>query len=406
MLKDYFSLSFKNLKQRGLRSGLTMLGIFIGIAAVVSLITMGQGLETAIMGQFGSLSVDRLTIQNKQTGFAPPGSAVVEKLDDDDLNIIKSVRGVKTIVTRLIRVGQLEYNSVSGFGYAIDLPNSKEAEDFLYEEFGVGAEQGRLLRYDDRGKVLLGHQFSETDDFEKEFRAGKTVELNGEAFEIVGILEKSSSMQLNGLVMISTADMEELFDIEEKEYDLIVLQVEDKDNVEYVAEEIERKLRKDRNEDLGEESFSVETPAESLDSVRSILDIINLIVVGIAAISLFVGGVGIANTMYTSVVERTREIGVMKAIGAENKDVLMIFLIESGMLGLVGGIIGAIIGLGIAFGAAGAANSAMGGDLFAVALSWPLLIGAVAFSFVVGVLSGILPAIQASKLNVVDALRS
>jgi putative ABC transport system permease protein len=110
--------------------------------------------------------------------------------------------------------------------------------------------------------------------------------------------------------------------------------------------------------------------------------------------------------MYTSVVERTREIGIMKAIGAKNREILYIFLIESGLLGLVGGIAGALLGLGGALAISGIANQALGADLFIVSVSYPLLLSAVSFSFFVGILSGILPAIQASKLNVVDALRS
>jgi len=406
MIKDYFLLAFGNLRHRGLRSWLTMLGIFIGIAAVVSLITMGQGLQEAITGQLGSLSIDRLTIQNKQTGFAPPGAAVVEKLNEDDLKIIEGVKGIDKVVTRLIRVGSLTYNDISGFGFAVDLPNTDEGANFIYESFNLKAEEGRLLKSDDRGKILLGHQFLETDDFEKDFRIGAKLKLNDKDFEIVGFLEQSSSFQINGLVMITNQDLEDLLNIE-KEYDLIIVQVQDKDDLEQVAEEIERKLRKDRHEKIGKESFTVETPIQSLSTVNDVLNVVNIIVVGIAMISLFVGGVGIANTMYTSIVERTREIGVMKAIGAKNKDVLSIFLIESGLLGLVGGIVGAIIGLLAALGISSIANQALGGgDLFLVEISYPLLLGAISFSFFVGILSGIIPAIQASKLKVVDALRS
>lgn len=404
MLKDYFSLAFGSLRHRGLRSWLTMIGIFIGIAAVVSLITMGQGLQEAITGQFGALSVDKLTIQNKQTGFAPPGAAVVEKLNRDDLKIIESTRGVDKVITRLIRVGSLTYNGISGFGYAVDLPNTREGADVVYESFNLEAEEGRLLRHDDQGKVLLGNRFLKTDDFGKAFRVGKTLKLNDKTFEIVGMLEQSSSFQTNGLVLITNADMEDLFDVD-NEFDLIVAQVENKDDIEDVGSEIKRKLRKDRDEDIGEESFSVETPIQSLDSVNDVLGIVNLIVIGIAGISLFVGGVGIANTMYTSVVERRREIGVMKSIGAKNKDILTIFIIEAGLLGLAGGIIGALIGIGGALGVSSIANQALGGNLFLVSFNFPLLIGAVGFSFFVGILSGIFPAMQASKLNVVDALR-
>jgi len=140
--------------------------------------------------------------------------------------------------------------------------------------------------------------------------------------------------------------------------------------------------------------------------VNNVLNIINVIVIGIALISLFVGGVGIANTMYTSVLERTKEIGVMKAIGARNSDIMWIFMIESGLLGLVGGIVGALMGLGGAMLAANLANQALGNDLFIVSVDYVLLFGAVGFSFFVGIISGVLPAIQASKLNVVEALRS
>ena len=404
MIKDYFSLAFGNLRHRGLRSWLTILGIFIGIAAVVSLISMGAGLKTAITGQFGVLSVDKLTIQNKQTGFAPPGSAVIEKLNSDDLKIIEGVSGVDKVVTRLIRVGSLEYNGIKGFGYAADIPDAPEDAEFVYESIGLKAAEGRLLKQGDKGMVLLGNNFMTTDDFGREFRVGKIVKINGEDFKIIGFLEKSSSFQFNGLVLVLTSDLEELEGIK-GEYDMIIAQVENKDKIEDVAVEIERKLRDDRNEKLGEESFTVQTPLEAISSVNTILNIINLIVIGIAMISLFVGGVGIANTMYTSVLERTREIGVMKAIGARNSDILKIFLIESGLLGLVGGIVGALIGLGGAIVISSIVNQALGGSLFLVTISYPLLIGSIAFAFIVGVVSGILPAIQASKLNVVDALR-
>ena len=126
MIIDYFLLAFRNLKAKGTRSWLTIIGIVIGIAAVVSLISLGQGLQTAITGQLGALSLDTLTIQNKGAGFGPPGSTVVEKLNENDLRIIKSINGIDKVVTRLIRVGSLEYNEVSGFGFGADIPEEKE----------------------------------------------------------------------------------------------------------------------------------------------------------------------------------------------------------------------------------------------------------------------------------------
>jgi len=405
MFKDYFSLAFKNVRKRGLRSWLTILGIFIGIAAVVSLISLGAGLKAAVLGQFGGLAVDILDVQNKQVGFAPPGSAVIEKLNDNDLEIIENVRGVKIVIPRLIRIGELEYNGISGFGYGTDIPEEKENMEFIYEMFEFEAEQGRLLKTGDSGKILLGNNFLDSDDFGKPFAVGKKVKINDKEFEIVGFLEKSSNFQLNSVLFLMHNDLSKLMD-SGGEYDIFAVQVEDKDEIEEVAEAISDRLKKDRNEKIGEETFTVETPLQSLSAVNNVLNIINLIVIGIATISLFVGGVGIANTMYTSVVERTREIGIMKAVGARNSDVMWLFLIESGLLGLVGGIVGALMGLGGAILVSNLANSALGNDLFIVSVNYSLLFGAIGFSFFVGIISGVLPALQASKLNVVDALRS
>ena len=114
MIKDYFSLALKNLKHRGLRSWLTMLGIFIGIAAVVALISLGQGLQQAVTGQFSTLSIDKLIIQNSGTGFGPPGSTAIRKLTSHDLDLIKNIQGVKLATGRLIRMVKIEYNKNIG----------------------------------------------------------------------------------------------------------------------------------------------------------------------------------------------------------------------------------------------------------------------------------------------------
>jgi putative ABC transport system permease protein len=405
MIKDYFLLAFKNVRHRGLRSWLTILGVFIGIAAVVALISMGQGLNAAITGQFGALSVDKLTIQNKGTGFGPPGSTVVEKLTEQDIKIIESVNGVNLVIPRLIRVAKVEYNDVATFSYVADMPDNKEASDAIYETFTAETAKGKLLEPGDYGKILLGNDYLKSETFGKDIDVGRKIKIEGKEFEVVGILEKSSTFTINLAIMMNHEDLSELLNTGD-EYDLLVAQVQNPDQIDIVAKEIERKLRNDRHEKIGEESFSVQTPLQALGSVKTILNIINIIVIGIAAISLFVGGVGIANTMYTSVLERTKEIGVMKAIGARNKDILSIFLIESGLLGLVGGVAGATAGLVGAISVSKVAAQFLGENLFIISISWPLLIGAISFSFFVGIVSGILPAFQASKLKIVDALRS
>jgi putative ABC transport system permease protein len=404
MKKDYFFLAFGNLKHRGLRSWLTILGVFIGIAAVVALITMGEGLRTAVTGQFSTLSADNLAIENAGTGMGSPGSTVITKLNEHDVEVIKGVNGVKEVIPRLIRIAKIEFNKNRNYYYLASIPADTKLAELTYSSMNLKIEEGRLLKTTDIGKVVIGSDVKEEDSFEKEILVGNKILINGKNFEVIGILKTASSFEVNSAIIMNEEEMKKLLDIED-EYDLIDVKVYDSKEAETVSERIKEELRQDRNEDLGEEDFSVKTSLEAISSVNVILDIINLIVGGIAAISLFVGGIGIMNTMYTSVLERTKEIGTMKAVGAKNKEILWIFIIESGMLGLIGGIIGAAFGIGLAFGVSGIANAALGGTFLEVSLSYPLILGAIAFAFFIGLFSGLTPAMQASKLKPVEAFR-
>ena len=404
MIKDYFSLAFNNFKRRRLRAWLTILGIFIGIAAVVSLISLGAGLREAVTGQFGALSTDTLTIQNSGTGFGPPGSTTIVKLTSHDVNIIKRVNGVGEVISRLIRITKIEYNNAATFAYIANLPEDEGQVEIVYGEFDAEVQSGRLLKADDSGKILLGSDFASTDAYGKPVSVGSKLKLQGKDFQVVGILEETSTFTVNSAILMTEKDMKDLLNIGE-EVDFIVAKIKDGFETEEVAKDIEEALRRDRGQKLGEEDFSVQTPVQALATVNTILTVINTIVAGIAAISLIVGGIGIANTMYTSVLERKKEIGTMKAIGARNKDILLIFLIESGFLGIVGGVIGVAIGVGMSFAVSTIANAAFGSTILKFQINYYLIFGALLFSFLIGSLAGLLPARQASKLNPVEALR-
>lgn len=406
MIQDFFLLSVNSMKRRKLRSWLTLLGIFIGIAAVVSLMSLGQGLKDAVSAQFGTLSPDILTFMNAETGFGPPGATAINKLTEHDLMVIEGVSGVETVIPRLLRVAKIEYNEVLSFGYIVNMPKDKKQLDIIYEQLNLKPESGRLLGLSDKGKVLIGNDFSTTDDYGKKIRVGSKVKFQGKEFEVVGILEKSSSFTSNMAVYMLEEDMRETLNIPKEEYDFFAIKVENKDKVEKTAEEIKRKIRNDRKEKIGEEDFSVETPMQSLSAVNSILDIVNIVVIGIAAISLLIGGIGIANTMYTSILERTKEIGTMKAIGAKNSDIWTLFVIEAGLFGLIGGISGAMLGILLSYGVSAIANNYFGQTILKFTLSMPLLLEAIGFSFLIGILAGLIPSYQASKLKPVDALRA
>ncbi|MEK6848158.1 MAG: FtsX-like permease family protein, partial [Nanoarchaeota archaeon] len=206
------------------------------------------------------------------------------------------------------------------------------------------------------------------------------------------------------IILMSEKDMNNLFNIGD-ESDIIVVKIESEEITGKVAKDLEDKLRRDRKQKKGEEDFSIQTPEKAFESVSLILNIINLIVSGIAGISLLVGGIGVANVMYASVLERTRDIGVMKAVGARNSDILYIFVIESCLLGLIGGIAGSFLGIGLAFLASASANAYFDNQILKVTFSLQLIIASVIFSLFIGLLAGVLPARQAAKLKPVEALR-
>jgi len=405
MIKDFFIFSIKNLRNRKLRSWLTMIGIFIGIASVVALIGLGEGLRHAINSQFSFLGTDIVSV-TASGGFGPPGTGVVDPLTDKELDAIEDVKGVKGVAGRIMESGKLAFNNNVGFGFAASMPDGEERE-LMEHLMNMEAQKGRLLEDGDRGVVFLGANFLEEENgFGKPINPGSKVELLDEEFKVIGILEKKGNFQLDSTVFVNDNDLRELVDREEGEYDIIAVRFDESEDIKKIQADIEKKLRKIRDVKEGEEDFSVQTPASVLENVNSVLLGIQIFVYIIAGISLLVGGIGIMNTMYTSVVERTKEVGIMKSIGARNSSIFSLFFIESGFLGSVGGIVGATLGFSLATSLASVGRIALGSDLISAHITPQLFIGSILFSFILGTFFGTLPALQASKLNPVDAIRS
>jgi putative ABC transport system permease protein len=274
----------------------------------------------------------------------------------------------------------------------------------LIQENLVKIEKGVSLDEGDNYKAVIGYSHGYGDIWEKSIKLKEKIIIEGIEFKVVGIIKKVGNPIDDGLVYIPKDTLKEILSIDDEESQIIV-KTSKGFNPEEVAEEIERKLRRFRGEKEGQETFTARTSEQAMQIFTNIFNIVQAVLVGIAAISLLVGGVGIMNTMYTSVLERTKEIGTMKAIGAKNSQIMTLFLFEAGLLGLVGGIIGVGIGGGIAKIAEIIAFSYLGTELLKANLSVPLVVGALLFSFIIGSLSGILPAYQASNLKPVDALR-
>ncbi|NTV22853.1 MAG: ABC transporter permease [Nanoarchaeota archaeon] len=402
MLVDLLKLSWAGIKHRRLRSWLTMIGIFIGIAAVVSLVGLGEGLRVAITSQFGFLGTDSLTVTAVSPGFGPPGQGAVNPLKDDLMKKIESIQGVNTAYARIVESALLEYNDNQRMSYVGSVPEGHDRKSFE-TMLNLNIETGRLLRDSDKAKVVLGNRYSTEDIFGKPVEVGKEVLINGEPFIVIGILEKKGSFIVDGSILMNEQDAKELYN-DDKTVDLIIVKVESEALVPQVQENVEKLLRKERGVKVGEEDFQVQTPAKALESLNQTLFAIQLFVYIIATISLVVGGIGIMNTMYTAVLERTREIGIMKAIGARNSMIFLLFFLESGFIGLVGGIIGTGLGFSLSHGLAFLARQA-GFRLIQASVSPLLIFGSLAFSFSLGTIFGVLPALRAAKMQPVEALR-
>ena len=404
MLADYIRFSVGNFKRRKIRSFLTMIGVFIGIAAVVSLIGLGEGLRTAILSQFGFLGVDVLSVQASGISYAgPPGTGAITPLTDDLAEKIEKVSGVEAAINRYLKSGTFEFNDRQTIGSAMSMPEG-DRRKIVETMMNIKAEQGRLLKDGDARKVLLGNSFAEEDVFGKGIKAGDSVLLNNIKYEVVGIMEKKGSFLFDYAVLINEETLLQDFG-DDGSVNIIGIKVRYPNEIDRVKADVERLLRKERDVKEGEEDFIVESPQKTLETLNSSLFAVQLFVYIIAGISLIVGGIGIMNTMYTAVIERTKEIGIMKSIGAKNSTIFGIFAIESGLLGMVGGIIGIILGLIFAYGLAAAGRVALGVDLIQAHVSIALIFMSLAFSFIVGLVAGVLPAYQASKLQPVEALR-
>jgi putative ABC transport system permease protein len=233
---------------------------------------------------------------------------------------------------------------------------------------------------------------------------GDKILINGEKFEVVGFYEEVGNPQDDSQIYISEDAFVKLYPDSKDKFGYLLLSSASDTDPNELADRIGEKLRKFKGQDKGKEDFYIQTLADVMEIYGAVINILSGILVLIALISLIVASVNIMNTMYTAVLERTNEIGVMKAIGAKNSDILLVFIFESGFLGMVGGIIGVILGYVIAK-LGGAIAAASGYSLLQPYFPWYLAAGCIIFAFLAGAVSGVLPAVQASKLKPVDALR-
>ena len=406
MIIDYFNFALSGIRHRKLRSWLTMIGIFIGITAVVALISIGQGMQAAIDDQFKKIGSNRIIVSPGGGGIETSnplmGGLVSAKLTDDDVKFIQKIRGVEFAAGPVIQPVKVKFKDEVKYLTSTNVPTDDESVEFLKGiEYYIIAD-GKYLGDEDSNKVAVGYETAHSV-FNNKIEIGDKIFIEDLEFEVKGIYKKTGNPVHDNKVSMSLEAARDMLDMGD-DVSSIFVTVKDGFDVHEVAERIEKELRKHRGLKEGDEDFSVATAEQTVGMFKDLLAVIQFVLIGIAAISLVVGGIGIMTTMYTSVIERTHEIGIMKAVGAKNSDIGMIFLIESGLLGAAGGIIGIILGIGMSFIVEFAAQQA-GLDVMKAYISLELIIGALLFSFIVGTISGVLPAMRASKMNPVDALR-
>ncbi|MBI2498739.1 ABC transporter permease [Candidatus Woesearchaeota archaeon] len=400
MISDYFKLALKNLRKRRLRSWLTIIGIIISIATIFVLISLSLGLEKAVQEQFRLLGTDKIFIQPKgQAGG--PGTASSVSLTKKDVDVIEKIQGIKKVTFWTAGNAKIEHNKKIKFVpiIGIDLDTS----DLFTETGAYEAQEGRLLKKGDFKNIMIGSRYK-NDFLGRPIKIGDTIFINAAPFKVKGILKPIGNPTDDSLIYMPLEDFRPLFDIPER-VDTIIAQIESGKDINEISSSIEKKLINSRSLDKDNTDFIILTPEELLESFGSVLIIITAFLAGIAGISLLVGATGIANTMYTSVLERTKEIGVMKAIGAKNSNILIIFLIESGLIGLLGSVVGILLGMLIGKSIEYYAVEYLDTTLLQFSFPSYLIIGCLLFGFLIGTISGSLPSYRASKLKPVDALR-
>lgn len=393
LIGQSFRMSLQNIKNNKLRSFLTMLGIVIGVAAVIGLITIVQGVTSTVMDQFEGLGAGTLTV-------SAPGTALKRGLSDSDLELLEQVEGVDGISPTV----SLTTTAVSGSNVCDKI--SVSGKNLVYFQHNDILQSGRTFQASEMSgdtpvcivdtdfvkNVLQGRQ-----------ALGGTVMLGGYQYRIIGIEKKSDSLMgyltdtsdLDGSVIIPYHNA------------LTMSGAANVTNVDvyiesgYSNQSVETNLRQELDNiyNKADNAYSVINLESLMSTMNTIEGMMTTMLGGIASIALLVGGIGIMNMMLVSVTERTKEIGLRKALGAEPVRIQMQFLIESITLSMLGGVIGVIFGLLIAW-----AGSVLLNTNFALSPG-AILLG-VGFSAAVGIVFGWAPARRASRLNPIDALRS
>jgi len=412
--RDTFATALRSLLTNKLRSSLTMLGIIIGVAAVIGLMSIGRGVQAQITSTFEELGANSIYVLPYTPGGAGGfGSAVTSpKLSVDDAEAIEElaeftpitgVTPVSTDYAEVIAGSESIYTGING-----TTPEFQNAVNYNLASGQFISERNVNSR---DTVVVLGATTAE-DLFGFDDPVGQTLKINGRRFDVIGVLEAKGGafggVSPDELVVVPISTFHSrLFTLRtasgEDGVGTIVVQVTNSESIDMVIYQIEDVLRERHKLDFDDDDdFTVVSQEQILETFQQILGVFTVFLGSIAGISLLVGGIGIMNIMLVSVTERTREIGLRKALGAKRRDILRQFLFEAAMISLVGSGIG-IVG-GFIMSRFISSLNIGGGDPIIPVVSPDIIALAIGVAILIGIASGIYPALRAARLNPIDAL--
>lgn len=387
MWRDLTVLALRNLSRRKARSALTLVGLAVGMTAVVALISLSLGAQRMIERQFAKMGADVILVV-PVGGFGEPRPVRL------DLSMLRGISGVQSVGAVRRETLSVKSSAISGFLNVVGI--STEGEVLAGQLFGgLDVARGRLFA-SSQDEVVLGDGAAH----DLGVSVNEDVTIQNRSFRIAGVLQHTGNDQDDYALYLSLEKLEELMD-ESGIISLAFVRAASGVDPAVLAQEIQRALRAS----IAEREFLVQSSKQLSDLVSGALGVLRWTLGAIAGISLLVGGIGLTNTMLMAIVERTHEIGVLKALGARRRHILALFLLESGFLGVLGGLAGLLFGGAIAQSVALIAGQFLRTDIFSVAFDGFLMAGALLFAVFLGAIAGLWPAWRASRLDPVEALR-
>lgn len=390
MILDLIKLVLKDVMNRKFSSFLTFFAISLGIFAIFLIILVSQGFEQSMDVEFEKIGTNKLIIQPEGAGLL----SFSKGLTDSEVNFIKNKPYIREAMPHFIKIVQLKYGDEFIPRMVLGSYISKD----YFEDYNLDIAEGRFPKTTEKYAMVIGPSASK-DLFKRDIKVGSSIYIKDTKFKIVGILESIGNPEDDKNIYINMDTLRDIYD-KKNIVHMIYATVEDSYDVKLAAENVEILLENK----LGDDTVSIMTMDQIMASFNEILSVIQYTLGGIALVSLVVGAFGIINTMFVIITEKTKDIGIMKAIGARNSDILLIYVFQAGLFGFLGGILGTIIGSFVGIGLEYFAHKA-GFAFLTITISIPLILWILFFSFGIGVFSGFVPAYKASQLKIVETFR-